>query len=162
LASVQRYLAPSDFSSADTWRLLEWCRQLGADEFSIDCNGSDARMHPKIWRPFEKKVHPFARGKAIRERMSGVTADDLTRPTQLWELNQKVINALRSALPEGLLAYDPGEHGCFEDPVVYRNGHLLLGVLSHEAFAILRLSDSEAVDFGAAGFPSHESLPRAG
>lgn len=94
--------------------------------------------------------------------MSGVTADDLTRPTQLWELNQKVINALKGALPEGLLAYDPGEHGCFEDPVVYRNGHLLLGVLSHEAFAILRLSDSEAADFAAAGFSSHASLPRAG
>ena len=117
-------------------------------------------MHPKIWRPFEKKVHPFARGKAIRERMSGVTADDLTRATQLWELNHETIDALSDALPGGLLAYDPGEHGCFEDPVVYRDGHLFLGVLSHEAFAILRLAESEVDDLAAAGFPSHDSLPR--
>jgi hypothetical protein len=119
-------------------------------------------MHPKIWRPFEKKVHAFARGKAIRERMSGVTADDLTRSTQIWELNAEAIDVLRDALPDGLLAYDPREHGCFEDPVIYRDGQLLLGVLSHEAFGILRVTDSEADALAAAGFPSHDSLPRVG
>ena len=94
--------------------------------------------------------------------MSGATADDLTRTTQLWELNQATLDALKGALSGGLLAYDPQDQGCFEDPVIYRDGHLLLGVLSHEAFALLRVSDLEAKELAAAGFPSHDSLPRVG
>jgi hypothetical protein len=69
---------------------------------------------------------------------------------------------LREALPNGLLSYDPEGSGWFEDPILYREGNLLLGVLSHEAFAVLRLSVVEAMRLNAAGFPSHDSLPRVG
>ena len=160
--TIQRYLAPSDFSAAESWRLVEWCRQLGADEFTIDCLGSEQIAEPKVWRPFEKAVRPFSRGEEVRERMSGRTADDLTRSSKLWELNTTTIGALQRALPSGLLAYDPVGKGWFEDPVLYRGGRLMLGVLSHEAFAIMRLSDGESVELSAAGFPSHDSLPRVG
>jgi len=64
-------------------------------------------------------------------------------------------------LPGGLFQYDPWEPAWFEDPILYRNGEMLLGVLSHEAFAVLRVSESEAEDLIDAGFPTHESLPRA-
>ena len=94
--------------------------------------------------------------------MSGRTADDLTRSSKLWELNATTVGALQRALPGGLLAYDPDGRGWFEDPVFYRGGRLMLGVLSHEAFAIMRLSDGESVELSAAGFPSHDSLPRVG
>lgn len=94
--------------------------------------------------------------------MSGATADDLTRRTRLWELNPDTVGALQQALPNGLLAYDPEGQGWFEDPILYREGDLLLGVLSHEAFAVLRISVLESVRFSAAGFPSHDSLPRVG
>lgn len=92
--------------------------------------------------------------------MSGPTADDLTRSTELWELNETTIGALKLALPDGLLQYEPREGGWFEDPVLYREGHLMLGVLSHEAFAVLRISDHESAQLAAAGFYSHDSLPR--
>jgi hypothetical protein len=94
--------------------------------------------------------------------MSGRTADDLTRATNLWELNEVTVQALKWALPNGILAYDPAEQGWFEDPVFYREGNLLLGVLSREAFAVLRLSDVEAEQLSEAMFPSHDSLPRIG
>jgi hypothetical protein len=160
LALVKRYLAPSDFSTEETWRLVEWCRKLGADEFTIDCLGSDAGRVPEVRHGFRTIVHAFARGKGIRERMSGPTADDLTRSTELWELNETTIGALKLALPDGLLQYEPREGGWFEDPVLYREGHLMLGVLSHEAFAVLRISDHESAQLAAAGFYSHDSLPR--
>lgn len=98
----------------------------------------------------------------VRERMSGRTADELTRATRVWELNATTIGALQQALPAGLLAYDPVERGWFEDPVFYRDGRLMLGVLSHEAFAIMRVSEAESAELNAAGFPSHDSLPRVG
>jgi hypothetical protein len=159
---VKRYLAPADFSAAESWRLVEWCRAMGADEFTIDCTGSDARAQATTWQPFERIVKPFSRDEATRERMSGATADTLTRSTRLWELNPVTVGALGEALPSGLLSYDPEGRGWFEDPILYRDGNLLLGVLSHEAFAVLRLTVLESVRFSAAGFPSHDSLPRVG
>jgi hypothetical protein len=38
----------------------------------------------------------------------------------------------------------------------------MLGVLSHEAFAVLRITDLELAQLAAAGFPTHDSLPRIG
>lgn len=157
---VKRYLAPSDFSAAETWRLLEWCRELGADEFTIDCLETDGLVGDKVWHTFEKLVRQSSRGEATRERMSGRTADDLTRPTALWHVNDATIDALMRAMPDGLFSYAPAERGSFEDPVLYRNGQLLLGVLSHEAFAVLRISEAESAQLSAAGFRSHDSLPR--
>lgn len=93
--------------------------------------------------------------------MSGRTADELTRRTPLWHLNDVTIDALMRAMPDGLFSYAPAEHGSFEDPVLYRDGKLLLGVLSHEAFAVLRISEVESAQLAAAGFRSHDSLPRA-
>jgi hypothetical protein len=157
---VKRYLASSDFSADETWRLLEWCNNLGADEFTIDRLGNDAVAAEKRWRRFEKVVRPFSREEKTRERMSGRTADDLTRNTELWELNDQTIGALKQALPGGLLQYEPREDGWFEDPIIYREGRLMLGILSHEAFAVLCISDLEFAQLAAAGFSSHDSLPR--
>ena len=162
LSLVKRYLAPADFSPSESWRLVEWCREIGADEFTIDCIESDTREGDAIWLPFEKVVMPFSRGEATRERMSGPTADGLTRSTLLWELNPVTIGALQLALPDGLLSYGSEASCWFEDPILYREGELLLGVLSHEAFAVLRISVLESVRLSAAGFPSHDSLPRVG
>jgi hypothetical protein len=159
---VKRYLAPADFTAEESWRLVEWCREIGADEFTVDCVGSDARAEATIWQPFEKVGTPFSRGEETRERMSGATADDLTRSTRLWELNPVTVGALQQALPNGVLSYDPEGRGWFEDPILYRDGSLLLGVLSHEAFAVLRLSVLEALRLSEAGFSSHDSLPRVG
>lgn len=159
---VKRYLAPSEFTADETWRLVEWCRNLGADEFTIDSHGADAAVAKKAWRQFEKVLKPFSRREETRERMSGRTVDDLTRGTQLWELNQVSISALKQVLPAGLFQYEPWGEGWFEDPVIYREGRLILGVLSHEAFGVLSLSELESQQLQAAGFPSHESLPRIG
>jgi hypothetical protein len=162
LSLIKRYLAPADFTPEESWRLVEWCREIGADEFTVDCVGSDARAEAMTWQPFERIVKPFSRGEETRERMSGATADDLTRSTRLWELNPVTLGALQQALPNGLLSYDPEGRGWFEDPILYRDGNLLLGVLSREAFAVLRLSVVESMRLSAAGFPSHDSLPRVG
>jgi hypothetical protein len=159
--TLQRFLTPIDFSADETWRLVKWCQALGADEFTIDCLAPDAIAVPEVWRAFDEMVQPFSRGEGVRERMSGATADDLTRKTRLWELNGETIEALRRLLPDGLFGYAPAERGWFEDPVFYRDGRLMLGILSHEAFAVLRLSETESAQLSAAGFASHESLPRA-
>lgn len=159
---VKRYLAPSEFTAEETWRLVEWCRNLGADEFAIDCLGTDATVAEKARHRFGKVLRPFSRGEETRERMSGRTVDDLKRSTELWELNQVTVGALTQVLPAGLFQYEPWGDSWFEDPVIYREGRLMLGVLSHEAFGVLCISELESAQLEAAGFPSHESLPRIG
>lgn len=94
--------------------------------------------------------------------MSGRTADDLMRNTERWSLDEVSISALKDALAEGVFQYDPLQDGWFEDLILYRDGELILGVLSHEAFGVLRLAQSESEELDAAGFPSHDSLPRIG
>ena len=158
---VKRFLVPSDYSADETWRLVEWCRGLGANEFTIDPLGFDT-IGKNAARWFERAVRSQRRETGIRERMSGPTADALTRATELWALNESTVDVLKRALPNGLFEYEPRDGGWFEDPILYRDGQLMLGVLSHEAFAVLRVSDSEVAQLAAAGFPNHDSLPRIG
>jgi hypothetical protein len=162
LNSIQRFLAPSDFTQADTWRLVEWCLSIGANELTIDCLSADPQTEPAIWPAFAKSLAPFMRSAEKRERMSGPTADDLVRQTPLWELNRQTVEVLQRGLPRGLFGYDPAENGWFEDPILYRGGQLMLGVLSHEAFGVLRISEAEAKRLADDGFKSHEALPRVG
>jgi hypothetical protein len=157
---IKRYLIPSDYSAANTWQLVEWCMSLGANEFTIDFLTNNPSRAADRWEQFDEIVRPHSLGQATRERMSGRTADDLSRPTERWTLNETAIGALKEALSEGLFQYDPLQDGWFEDPIFYRDGELMLGVLSHEAFAVLRLTAAESEQLDAARFPSHESLPR--
>jgi len=158
--SLKRYLVPSEYSATDSWRLVEWCKSLGADEFTIDCHSIDTSAADILWERFQKTMRPRAVGKSVRERMSGRTADDLRRPTDLWSLDDSALDFLKSVLPEGVFQYDPRGGAWFEDPIFYRGGELMLGVLSHEAFAVLRVTDRESGELAAAGFTSHDSLPR--
>ena len=159
---IKRYLIPSDYSASESWRLVEWCLGLGANEFTVDFLSGNPSRAADRWEQFDEVVRSLALGEAKRERMSGRTADDLARPTERWTLNETSISALKEALPEGFFQYDPWQDGWFEDPILYRDGELMLGVLSHEAFAVLRLTEPESQDLDAAGFPSHDSLPRIG
>ncbi|HJP61345.1 MAG TPA: hypothetical protein VJ865_15160 [Gemmatimonadaceae bacterium] len=134
----------------------------GANEFTIDLMSTNPMRAAGRWKQFEEAVRPVALGQAKRERMSGRTADDLSRDTERWTLNEMSVIALVDALPEGLFQYDPWQESWFEDPILYRDGELMLGVLSHEAFAVLRLTDSDSHELDAAGFPTHDSLPRIG
>ena len=157
---TKRYLVPSEYSPDDTWRLLEWCRELGADEFTIDYHSVDSVAVGRVWNEFDSIARPFYRGKKNRERMSGRTVDDLHRQTDVWELNEKTMAALLRVLPECLLQDDPEEDAWFENPLFYRDGALMFGVLSHEAFGVLKIDDAEVRLLSAAGYPTHDSLPR--
>lgn len=158
---VKRFLVPSDYSAEETWRVVEWCRDHGASEFTVDPLGFDT-TGKNVSKWLASALGKHRRQSGIRERMSGPTADALTRATELWTLDESSIDVLKKALPNGFFEYEPRDGGWFEDPILYRDGQLMLGVLSHEAFAVLRVSESELEQLAAAGFPSHDSLPRIG
>lgn len=156
---LERYLASADHPPAEMWRLVEWCLAHGATEFTVECLGdADA----PVWVPFEGAVHPYALREQVRRRMSGRTANDLTRLTELWALNSVTIDALREAFPHGVLEYYPSDEGWFEDLALYRDGELMFGAITHERAAVLRITDLEYAEFAASGFQSHDELPYIG
>lgn len=157
---IKRFLVPSGYSVEESWRLVDWCRSLGADEFTVDMLGVDPPQAGGLHARFVRAAAPHARPEAKRERMSGQTADALHRATELWALNDDTVGILRDGLPAGIFQYEPRDGGWLEDPVFYRAGELMLGVLSHEAFAVLRVSERESAQLAAAGFISHDTLPR--
>jgi hypothetical protein len=156
---VERYLAAADYQGNDIWRVVEWCRANGATEFTVECLGeADSR----VWASFELVANPYSLGEQVRRKMSGRTTADLTRPTELWSLNDATIGALREAFPRGVLDYYPADDGWFEDLALYRDEELVFGAITHEHAAVLRVTDLECAQFAAAGFPSHDELPYIG
>jgi hypothetical protein len=124
-------------------------------------NGFGGAESP-VWAQFAHAVAPFTLGEHVRRLMSGRTVDDLIRPTELWTLNEPTIKALRDAFPLGFLQYYPADDGWLEDLVLYRDGELMLGAITHEGAAVLRVSPDESAAFTEAGFPSHDQLPYIG
>ena len=91
---------------------------LGANEFTVDFLSSNPSRAADRWEQFDEVVRPLALGRAKRERMSGRTADDLSRATERWTLDETSISALKETLAEGFLEYDPSQEGSFEDPIL--------------------------------------------
>lgn len=125
------WLDAADFTPEETWRLLRWCQDQGADEFSVSFYDRDAGP-----------INAFFRCRAKREIAHGPSG--WCDFTALFHLNRESITALQSILPSGLFQFSCGDRtGWAEDPVVYRNGRLMLGIISHEGIAELRISKRE-------------------
>jgi hypothetical protein len=74
------------------------------------------------------------------------------RSTALWQLNSAALIAMQEFLPEGLFSNSVGKEGRFEDPVFYRKGEFMLGVVSHENEGIVRVTATEYRLLEAQGF----------
>jgi hypothetical protein len=66
-----------------------------------------------------------------------------TRATALWELNETTEAELLRNFSAGFLTYTPSGSSWCEDPSVFRNGELMLGIISHESEGVLRIRASE-------------------
>ena len=68
------------------------------------------------------------------------------------------IGVLKGLFVEGLFMYPTSEweEGCFEDPTFYRNGDLMLGVVTHEREGLLRVTEVEFGELERAGYRTFE------
>ena len=133
------WLDAADFTPEETWRLLRWCQAQGADEFSVSFYDRDAGP-----------INAFFHCRAKRESTHGPSrwCDN----TPVFHLNPESIGELQSILPSGLFQFSAGDtSGWAEDPVVYRNGRLMLGIISHEGIAELRISKREEESLASIG-----------
>lgn len=75
------------------------------------------------------------------------------RPLELWRLTSQSFAALKQFSPDGVLKDQTDGQGGYEDLVLYRQGELMLGLVSHEGKGILRVTDQERLSLERNGLP---------
>jgi hypothetical protein len=137
-----------DYPQDAPWRLLEWCRQHDAAEFSVNGILADGGSRA-AFEAFDRIADPHRLPQAIRYDV----AKGAQYPVELWRLCDETVSALRVAFPQGYFSYSPAD-AWFEDLLVYRaNGALMLGVITHEQEGVLRVTEEERDVLARAALP---------
>lgn len=153
---VTLHIHAADYDRLKSWQLASWCKEQGADQWSVAAVTVKSAV-PILFERFEEVMKPFRLPKAQRRQLTathGRTSgpDPFIMPTELWRLASASLAALQEFLPDGLFTYRSGKEGWFEDPVLYRGGEFMLGVVSHESEGIVRVTDKERRLLEAEGF----------
>ena len=134
-------------------RLLRFLLTHGADEFSITVMALQDTPAPFV-DAFEDELAPYERPLAPRRTLTASTPTDVVRPVRLWTFNDASLERLLTFVDESLLHSPAGPDGWFEDLTIYREGELVLGLVSHEREGVLRLTPAEHREVAALGIPS--------
>jgi hypothetical protein len=137
-----------------SWRLVEWCIDKGANEFTLAqilVGDNDVPAVPQF-QAFDKLTARHRLPAAPREQLSRRPDEEWVRKTDLWMLNKETILVLKQVLPEGVFTCDVGSEGWFEDLAIYRRGNLMLGIVSHEREGILQVTGEEKRELESAGY----------
>lgn len=154
---MNRFLRADDIRPADTWALVEWCGESGATEFSISLLGLQGEPTPYC-DELERSLRPFQLADAPRPQTTWLVGAESVQPTPLWRLTAESVAILAQYLDEGLFTYPAGEWrtGCIEDPTIYRDAQIMLGVVSHEREAILTIRADENTALRRLNITFHE------
>jgi hypothetical protein len=155
-----RYFSFDDLKPEQSWKLLDWCMEHGADEFTI--SALVVEKESERIKAFLESLARFSLASAPRRLLSGPTREQLTRPVERWQLNTETISLLQQALPMGFASREYEEDLWVEDLAVYRVGDFMMGVLSHEGGGVLRLTTPELQELRATGFPDRDEVACVG
>lgn len=155
---MTRFLAAADYTPEQSWALLEWCRQHGADEFTLKLLGLQGHGTPYTDQ-VEADLGAFRLPAAPRRHLNVYEGEDEVRPTHLWAITSDSVQVFRRYFEDGLFTHPVGDWttGCIEDPVVYRHGQILLGIVSHEGEGILYVGEDEARDLQRRALPTRDA-----
>ncbi|MGH7719792.1 MAG: hypothetical protein ACREON_13240, partial [Gemmatimonadaceae bacterium] len=133
------FVRKADYSAEMSWRLVEWCRARGADEFGLAFLGPPY-VPGSAWATLDVLLAPFRRRIA--------SAGDR------WLLTGESLAALRSVMAEGLFSAGPGE-AAPADPTVYRGGTAFLAVVTRDGQGVFEMRPEDADSLDRAGLPYH-------
>lgn len=152
---ITLHVYAEDYDRLTSWQLAAWCKKHGADDWTVTAVTS-GNAEATLLTSFDEMTKPFRLPKAKRRQLTAhgrVTGpDDFIMPTELWRLNSASFALLQEFLPDGLFTYRSDKDDWLEDPVLYRKGEFMLGVVSHEHEGIVRVTDSERRLLEAEGF----------
>ena len=134
-------------------RLLRYLLAHGADEFSITVMALQDTPAP-FADAFENELGPYERPAARRRVLTDADGSDFARSVRLWTLNEASLQRLLRFVDHGLFNAPAGPDGWLEDLAIYREGELLLGIVSHENEGVLRLTQQEHAEVVVIGVSS--------
>jgi hypothetical protein len=141
-------------------RLLRYLVSHGADEFSINVMALQDTRAP-FADAFEDELTPYELPIARRRVLTDADGSDFARDVRLWTFDALSVARLLTFLDEGPFHCPAGPDGWLEDLAIYREGELLLGIVSHENEGVLRLTHHEHAEvaaFGVLSKPTAESI----
>lgn len=118
------HIYAEDYDPLKSWQLATWCKKHGANEWTIS-SVTVRGAGTTLFERFEEAAQRFHLPKAKRRQLTARRKVD-----GLWNFTS-----------------------WFEDPVFYRNGEFMLGVVSHENEGLLRVTQVERRMLEAKGFP---------
>ena len=125
-----------DYSAEESWRLVEWCLESGAREFTLSFV-EPPDLPAGAWDKFDIPLAPFT--------VDGTSA-------RRFVLTPDSVTVLRHLLGGGVFTTEPTAALWLEDPVLFRDGRPLLSVISHEGEAKLELEPEDRASLDAAKF----------
>ena len=148
---VERHVFHDDLGAAGAERLFLWCQERGADTFTVSVIGAEPGITFAA-ASLEERLTPFrVDPRRVRAIPAPEPGSSWTNPSQLWVFNAETMAVLRGCFPRGLLTYFPENGAWFEDPCLYRGGELMLGVISHEGEAVLRIEARQQLELDQSG-----------
>lgn len=143
------YFTPVLLGVKESWRLAHWCLEHGASELSVRVlcvaeQGTRADAFEDAFASRELATDlrrvPFAAG------------GEPARVLRLWRVDDEALSALHGFLQDGLFTHRIDPHGWLEDPMFFRDGELLLGIVTHEREGVLRVTADELRELERIGF----------
>ena len=161
-APIERFLWATDTAPPATWQIARFLLDRGADEFSLTFIELDDGAAAHL-ADLAAGLQPFFKGTERREHLSAPNEDEYWRDTPVYTLSWDALPMLQEVFDDGLFGY-PAYHapaGWVEDPMIYRRGELVFGIVSHEAEGAVRLEPNELTELATSGilFRDHARRP---
>jgi hypothetical protein len=123
----------------------------GASEFALGMIGSDPDLSAFGAR-FDGLMAPFALGVARRRLMTSRDGKTWDIDVPVFRLSGESIRLLTKELPNGFFTYVP-DTAWYEDLTVYRDGDLMMGVITHESEGVVAIRPEESLAFDQLDIP---------
>lgn len=135
---------------------MRWLIAVGADEFTLAVMGihGEVAAHADA---FEDAIERFVLGLVRRRVLVDADGQGSTREVRLFTLNDESLEALLPFIPGGLFHNLASPDGWFEDFACYRNGDLMLGVVTHLQEGTMRLTAEEHAEVAQMGITASGS-----
>ena len=143
------FFTPALLGVNESWRLMRWCIDQGADELSLRvlCAAGQGTHADEFEDAFEQHLLPTD----VR-RVASALDDTPARTVRLWRVDGGTPTTLSEFMPDGLFTHRVDPHGWLEDPMLFREEQLMLGVVTHEREGVLRVTPEEHRELQRIGF----------
>lgn len=143
------FFTPALLGVKESWRLLRWCVDHGADEFNVRvlCVEGQGTRADAFEDLFEQRLI-----STELRRVASALDTEPVRELRLWRVDEEALQTLRPFLPDGLFTHRVDPRGWLEDLSLFRDGQLMLGVVTHQREGLVCVTPAELRELERIGF----------